>query len=40
MLPYTSPLSARLALRGKPTQLVVTAVARDLTGFLWAALTQ
>jgi len=30
----------RLASRGKPTQHVVTAVARELTGFLWAALTQ
>jgi len=30
----------RLALRGKPKQLIVTAVARELTGFLWAALTQ
>jgi transposase len=29
-----------LAARGKPTQLIVTAVARELTGFLWAALTQ
>lgn len=28
-----------LAVRGKPKQLVVTAVARELTGFLWAALT-
>src|SRR5579863_2195013 len=26
----------RLAGRGKPTQLVVTAVARELTGFVWA----
>jgi transposase len=31
---------ARLAARGKPTQHVVTAVARELTGFVWAALTQ
>jgi len=30
----------RLAGRGKPTQLVVTAVARELTGFVWAVLTQ
>jgi transposase len=30
----------RLAARGKPTQHVVTAVARELTGFVWAALTQ
>jgi transposase len=30
----------RLAGRGKPKQHVVTAVARELTGFLWAALTQ
>ena len=30
----------RLASRGKPKQHVVTAVARELTGFLWAALTQ
>jgi transposase len=30
----------RLAARGKPKQLVVTAIARELTGFLWAALTQ
>jgi hypothetical protein len=29
-----------LAARGKPKQLVVTAVARELTGFLWAVLTQ
>lgn len=29
----------RLAARGKPKQLIVTAVARELTGFLWAALT-
>lgn len=29
-----------LAARGKPRQHVVTAVARELTGFLWAALTQ
>ena len=28
-----------LAARGKPTQHIVTAVARELTGFLWAALT-
>jgi hypothetical protein len=26
--------------RGKPKQHIVTAVARELTGFLWAALTQ
>jgi transposase len=32
--------SQRLAARGKPKQLLVTAVARELTGFLWAALTQ
>lgn len=31
---------ARLAARGKPRQHVVTAVARELTGFIWAALTQ
>jgi len=31
---------ARLAARGKPIQHVVTAVARELTGFVWAALTQ
>ena len=30
----------RLAARGKPKQQVVTAVARELAGFLWAALTQ
>jgi transposase len=30
----------RLSARGKPKQLVVTAVARELTGFVWAALTQ
>jgi hypothetical protein len=30
----------RLASRGKPTQQVITAVARELTGFVWAALTQ
>jgi len=30
----------RLAARGKPKQLIVTAVARELSGFLWAALTQ
>jgi len=30
----------RLVARGKPKQHVVTAVARELTGFLWAALTQ
>lgn len=29
-----------LAARGKPKQVIVTAVARELTGFLWAALTQ
>jgi transposase len=29
-----------LAARGKPTQHIVTAVARELTGCLWAALTQ
>ena len=34
-----SPLR-RLAARGKPKQHVVTAVARELTGFVWAALTQ
>ena len=28
----------RLAARGKPKQVIVTAVARELTGFLWAAL--
>jgi transposase len=31
---------ARLAARGKPKQHIVTAVARELTGFVWAALTQ
>jgi transposase len=30
----------RLAARGKPKQLIVTAIARELSGFLWAALTQ
>jgi transposase len=30
----------RLSARGKPKQQVVTAVARELTGFVWAALTQ
>ena len=30
----------RLAGRGKPNQQVITAVARELTGFVWAALTQ
>ena len=30
----------RLAARGKPKPHVVTAVARELTGFVWAALTQ
>jgi transposase len=30
----------RLAARGKPQQHIVTAVARELTGFVWAALTQ
>ena len=30
----------RLAARGKPTQHIITAVARELTGFVWAALTQ
>ena len=30
----------RLAGRGKPKQHVVTAIARELTGFLWAVLTQ
>lgn len=30
----------RLSARGKPKQHVVTAVARELTGFVWAALTQ
>jgi len=29
----------RLAARGKPTQHIVTAIARELSGFLWAALT-
>jgi transposase len=29
----------RLAARGKPKQHVVTAIARELTGFVWAALT-
>jgi transposase len=30
----------RLAARGKPSQLIITAVARELTGFIWAALTR
>jgi transposase len=30
----------RLAGRGKPNQHVITAVARELTGFIWAALTR
>ena len=30
----------RLAARGKPSQQVITAVARELTGFVWAALVQ
>ena len=30
----------RLAARGKPKQQVITAVARELTGFVWAALVQ
>jgi transposase len=30
----------RLAARGKPHQQVITAVARELTGFVWAALVQ
>jgi transposase len=30
----------RLRARGKPNQHVITAVARELTGFVWAALTQ
>jgi hypothetical protein len=30
----------RLAARGKPMQHVVTAIARELTGFVWATLTQ
>ena len=30
----------RLAARGKPKQHVVTAIARELTGFVWAAVTQ
>jgi transposase len=30
----------RLAARGKPKQVIVTAIARELTGFLWAVLTQ
>lgn len=30
----------RLAARGKPSQQVTTAVARELTGFVWAALAQ
>ena len=29
----------RLAARGKPNQHIITAVARELTGFVWAALT-
>ena len=31
--------SRRLAARGKPKQHIVTAIARELSGFLWAALT-
>jgi hypothetical protein len=30
----------RLAARGQPKQHVVTAIARELTGFVWATLTQ
>ena len=30
----------RLAARGKPKQHIVTAIARELTGFVWAALIQ
>ena len=30
----------RLAARGKPSQHIITAVARELTGFIWAALIQ
>jgi transposase len=30
----------RLAARGKPNQHIITAVARELTGFVWAALTR
>ena len=30
----------RLAARGKPKQHVVTAIARELTGFVWATLAQ
>ena len=30
----------RLAARGKPSPHIITAVARELTGFVWAALTQ
>jgi transposase len=30
---------ARFAARGKPKQHIVTAIARELTGFIWAALT-
>ena len=30
----------RLAARGKPSQRSITAVARELTGFVWAALTR
>jgi transposase len=30
----------RLAARGKPNQQIITAVARELTGFVWAALIQ
>jgi transposase len=29
----------RLVARGKPKQHIVTAIARELSGFLWAALT-
>jgi transposase len=31
---------ARFAARGKVKQHIVTAIARELTGFVWAALTQ
>ena len=31
---------ARFAARGKPKQHIITAVARELTGFVWAAVVQ
>ena len=39
--PTATPSSVhRFAARGKPNQQIITAVARELTGFVWAALTQ